>query len=180
RGIDPRGFTLVALGGAAPTHVARLAERFGITRVLVPPQAGVGSAVGLLHADLAIERAKTYLAPVNSLLSCSTSRDALGELADVFKELEQAALTDLAVESSGNAECVRAVGIRFIGQAHAFTIELPPGPVTPATLRHAADEFYKRYHESYGIELRDPAELTTARVRAVLPAGSQATPPPAK
>ncbi|GLZ04469.1 methylhydantoinase [Actinomadura sp. NBRC 104412] len=176
RGIDPRGFTLVALGGAAPTHVARLAERFGISRVLVPPKAGVGSAVGLLHADLAIERAKTFLAPVNHLLSCSESRDALGELAEVFEELERAALADLETDK---AECIRAVGIRFIGQAHAFTIELPTGPITPGTLRHAADEFYKRYHESYGIELRDPAELTTARVRAVLPAGSQGPPPSA-
>jgi N-methylhydantoinase A len=46
-------------------------------------------------------------------------------------------------------------------------------------VRHALEEFYKRYHESYGIELRDPAEVTTARVRAVLPAGSQGPPPSA-
>ncbi|GAA2447770.1 hydantoinase/oxoprolinase family protein [Actinomadura vinacea] len=170
RGIDPRGFTLVALGGAAPTHAARLAERFGIARVLVPPQAGVGSAVGLLYADLAIERARTFLAPVAGLVSCSGSRDALGGLARVFDDLERAALADLAV---AEAVCVRSVGIRFIGQAHAFTVELPSGPITPETVQRAAEEFYKRYQESYGIELRDPAELTTARVRVVLPSGSR-------
>ncbi|MGI5168187.1 hydantoinase/oxoprolinase family protein [Spirillospora sp. CA-253888] len=173
RGIDPRGFTLVALGGAAPTHVVRLAERFGIGRVLVPPQAGVGSAVGLLHADLAIERARTFLAPVGELVSCSVGRDRLGELAAVFADLERAALADLSVE---RADVLRSVGIRFTGQAHAFTVELPPGPITPATVRGAAGEFYKRYHESYGIDLRDPAELTTARVRAVLPSGSRDAP----
>ncbi|MFC5752794.1 hydantoinase/oxoprolinase family protein [Actinomadura rugatobispora] len=167
RGIDPRGFTLVALGGAAPTHAARLAERFGIARVLVPPHAGVGSAVGLLYADLAIERARTFLAPVAGLLSRSGS---VGGLERVFDDLERAALDDLGAEE---AVCVRSVGIRFIGQAHAFTVELPSGPVTPETLRRAAEEFYKRYQESYGIDLRDPAELTTARVRVVLPAGSR-------
>ncbi|MEV5576296.1 hydantoinase/oxoprolinase family protein [Spirillospora sp. NPDC052269] len=171
RGIDPRGFTLVALGGAAPTHVVGLAQRFGIGRVLVPPHAGVGSAAGLLHADLAIERARTFLAPVSRLTSCSASRDTLGELADLLKELERAARTDLS--ASGEAEVVRSVGIRFVGQAHAFTVELAAGPVTPETVQRAAEEFYKRYHESYGIDLRDPVELTTARVRVTLPGDAQ-------
>jgi N-methylhydantoinase A len=172
RGIDPRGFTLVALGGAAPTHVVRLAERFGIARVLVPPQAGVGSAVGLLHADLAIERARTFLAPVATLTSCSASRESLGELAEIFADLERAARADLG----GAGEAQRSVGVRFVGQAHAFTVELPPGQITPETIQRAADEFYKRYHESYGIDLRDPVELTTARVRVVLAAGTSELP----
>lgn len=170
RGIDPRGFTLVALGGAAPTHVVRLAERFGIGRVLVPPRAGVGSAVGLLYADLAVERARTFLAPVSTLVSCSASRDALGELASALADLERAARADLETGEPGTV--VRSLGMRFIGQAHAFTVELPSGSVTPEAVQRAADEFRKRYHESYGIELRDPVEVTTARVRVVLPAGA--------
>ncbi|MFF5259339.1 hydantoinase/oxoprolinase family protein [Actinomadura viridis] len=191
RGIDPRGLTLVALGGAAPTHAAHLAGRFGIGRVLVPPQAGVGSAVGLLYADLAIERARTFLAPVDRLVSCSGSGDLLGELTRVFEELERACLEDLFAGGSGgsgepggafrrDSTCVRAVGVRFVGQAHAFTIELPPGPLTPATVRQAAEEFYERYRESYGIDPRDPAELTTARVRVTLPSGSRAPRPAVK
>ncbi|MBW8483721.1 hydantoinase/oxoprolinase family protein [Actinomadura parmotrematis] len=176
RGIDPRGFTLVALGGAAPTHAVRLAAGFGIARVLIPPQAGVGSAVGLLHADLAIERARTFLAPVNELTSCSASAGGLRDLADAFDALEDAARADLS--ATGDAEVTRSVGVRFVGQAHAFTVDLPPGPITPGTVQRAAEEFYKRYHESYGIDLRDPAELTTARVRVVLPAGEHAPPAP--
>lgn len=176
RGIDPRGFTLVALGGAAPTHVARLAERFGIARVLVPPRAGVGSAVGLLHADLAIERARTFLAPAATLVSCSASRDALGELGDVLADLERAARSDLSVAPDDAPRVVRSIGIRFVGQAHAFTVDLPAGPVTPETVQRATEEFYKRYNESYGIDLRDPVELTTARVRVVLPSSPDDVP----
>ncbi|MQY02926.1 hydantoinase/oxoprolinase family protein [Actinomadura macrotermitis] len=178
RGIDPRGHTLVALGGAAPTHAARLAERFGIGRVLVPALAGVGSALGLLHADLAIERARTFLAPVGALTSCSAGAGLLGALAEAFAGLERAALADLAA-GGGGAAVTRSVGMRFAGQAHAFTVDLPPGPITPGTVQRAAEEFYKRYHESYGIDLRDPAEVTTARVRAVLPAGARDLPAPA-
>src|SRR5438132_14205756 len=52
-GKDARGRTLVAFGGAAPLHAARMAEKLGLDRVLVPSYAGVGSAVGLLRAAIA-------------------------------------------------------------------------------------------------------------------------------
>ena len=175
RGIDPRAFTLFASGGAAPTHVARLAERFGIGRVLVPPYCGVGSAAGLLHAELAVERGRTFLARADALTSAScavgtTGAASLAELAQVFAELEAAARRDLSLDSGDAAVCTRSLGIRFIGQAHAFTVELPAGGVSRDGLRHAVEEFYKRYRESYGIDLRDPVEVTTARVRISLAA----------
>ena len=55
-GKDLRPRTLVAFGGAAPLHAARVAEKLGIGRVLVPAHAGVGSAVGLLRAPVAYEK----------------------------------------------------------------------------------------------------------------------------
>jgi N-methylhydantoinase A len=148
-----------------------LASLFGITRVLMPPHCGVGSAAGLLYASLAVERAKTFLSPVRTLTSCAVSGTALTSLSDLLAELEETARADLDVGSK-EAEVVRSVGVRFIGQAHAFTIELPPGQVTPELIGRVTEEFYKRYHESYGIALRDPAEFTTARVRVVLPASA--------
>jgi len=187
RGIDPRGFTLFASGGAAPTHVARLAEQFGITRVLVPPYVGVGSAAGLLHAELSVERARTFLARADTLTSGSctvgaANAAALGSLSDLFADLEAQARADLQPsaqpQAGDDARCVRSVGIRFVGQAHAFTLDLPPGPLTRDAVRHAVEEFYKRYRESYGIDLRDPVELTTARVRLTLPAPDP--PPPTR
>src|SRR5207302_1418456 len=60
-GKDARGRTLVAFGGAAPLHAARLAEKLGIDRVLVPSNAGVGSAVGFLRAPIAYEIARSGL-----------------------------------------------------------------------------------------------------------------------
>jgi N-methylhydantoinase A len=176
RGIDPRGFTLFTSGGAAPTHVARLAETFGISRILVPPHCGVGSAAGLLHADLAVERGRTFLVPADTLVSASCATSAAGTaamagLTAAFADLEAAARTDLCVTEGGWA--VRSVGIRFVGQAHAFTVELPAGPVTRDSVRHAVEEFYKRYRESYGIDLRDPVEITTARVRVGVPGRDQ-------
>ncbi len=54
-GKDARGRTLVAFGGAAPLHAARIADKLGLDRVLVPSNAGVGSAVGFLRAPIAYE-----------------------------------------------------------------------------------------------------------------------------
>ncbi|MCO6006539.1 hydantoinase/oxoprolinase family protein [Actinoallomurus purpureus] len=161
RGIDPRGFTLVALGGAAPTHAAGLAERFGIRRVLVPARCGVGSAAGLLHADLAIERSRTFLAP-------ATTADPVA-LEAVLADLENACRADLGLRDA-RCRVTRSVGLRFAGQAHAFTVELGPEAVTREVVDAAVAEFYARYRESYGIDLRDPAELTVARARVSLPA----------
>ncbi|GAA4626341.1 hypothetical protein GCM10023196_034200 [Actinoallomurus vinaceus] len=163
RGIDPRGFTLVALGGAAPTHVVGLAERFGIRRVLVPARCGVGSAAGLLHADLAIERSRTFLARAADIDPAA--------LEAALADLETACRADLGVRDAG-CRVARSVGLRFAGQAHAFTVELLPGTVTRETVDAAVAEFYARYRESYGIDLRDPAELTVARARVSLPAGA--------
>ena len=60
-GKDARGRTLVAFGGAAPLHAARMAEKLGLDRVLVPSYAGVGSAVGFLRAPIAYEIVRSSL-----------------------------------------------------------------------------------------------------------------------
>ena len=60
-GKDARGRTLVAFGGAAPLHAARMAEKLGLDRVLVPSYAGVGSAVGFLRAPIAYEIVRSGL-----------------------------------------------------------------------------------------------------------------------
>ena len=60
-GKDARGRTLVAFGGAAPLHAARMAEKLGLDRVLVPSYAGVGSAVGFLRAPIAYEIVRSPL-----------------------------------------------------------------------------------------------------------------------
>src|SRR5213079_989802 len=52
RGYDPRQFVLVAFGGAGPLHANALARELGIPAVLVPPNPGIASAVGMLMTDL--------------------------------------------------------------------------------------------------------------------------------
>jgi N-methylhydantoinase A len=58
-GEDLSGYTMIAFGGAAPLHAARLCEKLGIERLLVPPGAGVGSAIGFLHAPFSFEATRS-------------------------------------------------------------------------------------------------------------------------
>ena len=58
-GEDLAGYTMIAFGGAAPLHAGRLCEKLGITRLLVPPGAGVGSAIGFLRAPYAFEATRS-------------------------------------------------------------------------------------------------------------------------
>jgi len=65
QGHDPRGFTLVAFGGAGPLHACALAEGLGATRVLVPAAAGVLSAVGLVASDERRDHVRSYVCPLH-------------------------------------------------------------------------------------------------------------------
>src|SRR5205814_2949081 len=60
RGVDPRDLALVAFGGAGPLHACAIADALGMRAVVVPPRAGVCSAVGLLGAPKAREVVRTF------------------------------------------------------------------------------------------------------------------------
>ncbi|NUR93469.1 MAG: hydantoinase/oxoprolinase family protein, partial [Nonomuraea sp.] len=144
RGIDPRGFVLVAFGGAGPMHAARVAERFGIATVVVPAHCGVASAAGLLAGALSTERVVTRLdAP---------------DPDSIFASLAAAAFQDLGV---AEAEVARSVDVRFRGQSHELTV---PWSSSLAT------DFFQKYRQVYGIEQEGEIELVSYRVRVTLPA----------
>jgi N-methylhydantoinase A len=155
RGIDPRGFVMVAFGGAGPTHAARVAQRFGIETVIVPPYCGVGSAAGLLAGDLSTDRV--------------LSRLGTAEPPAVFGELAAGAAEDLGlVLGSPGVTVERSADVRFAGQAHDLTV---PWSDSPDEL---ADRFFTKYQQVYGVAQRGPVEIVSYRVRLTQRA---ATPP---
>ena len=164
RGIDPRRFTMVASGGAGPLHAARIAERFGITTVLVPHASGVGSAVGLLDCDLTAERSQTLSRPL--LLSEAPAR--AGELAEVFAAVEAAARKDLsedALPASQPPMLEREADLRYRGQAFELTVPLGGGSPDGATFEQAATSFHDAYAAAYGSHVEGPIELVSLRAR---------------
>jgi N-methylhydantoinase A len=143
RGIDPRACVLVAFGGGGPLHACGLADRLGMTRVLVPPHAGVLSALGLAVAP---ER-----------------RTAIGSVMNRLDEMSGAALASLfegLASRTGSAPNVLHVArMRYRGQGHELEVSYEPG-MAPSAL---AERFAAMHLRRYGFELPVPVEVVSAR-----------------
>ncbi|HEY4470429.1 MAG TPA: hydantoinase/oxoprolinase family protein [Stellaceae bacterium] len=117
-GKDARGRTLVAFGGAAPLHAARMADKLGLDRVLVPSNAGVGSAVGFLRAPIAYEIVRSQLQRLDAF--DATSANAL--LKTMRAEAE-------AIVRRGEPKAplteTRSAFMRYRGQGHEIAVPVP-------------------------------------------------------
>jgi N-methylhydantoinase A/oxoprolinase/acetone carboxylase beta subunit len=106
RGVDPRRLALVAFGGAGPLHACAIADALGMPAVIVPPRAGVGSAVGLLASPRRQEVVRS--------LGSQSLEDARAEVAAIARARVG---DDAAVET--------AVDCRYVGQSHEITVQSP-------------------------------------------------------
>ncbi|MGW5385745.1 hydantoinase/oxoprolinase family protein [Nocardia sp. NPDC003963] len=161
RGLDPRGFAIVASGGAGPMHAARVAEDFEIDRVIVPPSCGVGSAVGLLGSDLSTDRVVTRIYAEAEIDGAAVEA--------MYEQLAASAAHDLGVDlAAATTRVERSVDVRLAGQAHELTIRLDEdnaGSWDAAALTRLRTRFSEKYRESYGIPGTGPVELVSFRVR---------------
>ncbi len=130
--------TLVAFGGAAPLHAARLAEKLGLDRVLVPSGAGVGSAIGFLRAPIAYEVVRSRYQRLSSF-----DADAVNATLEEMRE-EALAIVRPAAPGQDLIE-IRTAYMRYLGQGHEVNVRVPVRPLTVAdaiTLKAAFDEVY--------------------------------------
>jgi N-methylhydantoinase A/oxoprolinase/acetone carboxylase beta subunit len=150
RGVDPRGYALVAFGGAGPMHAARLAEQLGVPRVLCPPAAGLLSALGLASADRRRDMGRSLLLEEGEIAQGRST--AMRELAGAAR----AGLSDARLETHYD--------LRYRGQSFELQVTAAPDAAVPE-LR----ELFERAHEDrYGY--RDPEgriELVNVRVSAI-------------
>jgi N-methylhydantoinase A len=141
-GKDLRSRTLIAFGGAAPLHAARVAEKLNIGRVLVPANAGVGSAVGLLRAPVAYEVVRGRLLRLSSFEPNIANR----LLADMRSEAE--AIVRRAAPDAALTER-RSAFMRYRGQGHEISVELPAREFTTADRSVIASLFEEAYRRLY-------------------------------
>ncbi len=143
RGVDPRRCALIAFGGGGGLHACALAEHLAIRRVLVPPFAGVLSALGLA---MAAER-----------------REALASVmrrAETLTESEIRSLAEsLARRAGGGAERRWWVRARYEGQGHELEVPFVPGEDGPVL----ATRFAALHAARYGFTLDRPVEVIGAR-----------------
>ena len=134
-------YSLIAFGGAAPLHAGRLAEKLGIDRIVVPTDAGVGSAVGFLKAPIAYEVVRSR----NMRLAAFDPAIVNG----LMQEMRVEALTVIrAAEPCRDVVERRIAFMRYVGQGHEITIELPNGDFSDEdrdVVQLAFDAEYKRH-----------------------------------
>jgi N-methylhydantoinase A/oxoprolinase/acetone carboxylase beta subunit len=142
RGVDPRGLALVAFGGAGPLHACAVAEALGMAAVIVPPRAGVLSAVGLLCSPRRRE-----------VVHSCPSRPGDPALAEALARVAEEARGLVAPE----ARVETAVDCRYVGQSHELTVRTP--------------EDFPAEHERVNGHARPgaPVEVVAVRARASAP-----------
>ncbi|MEE4360710.1 MAG: hydantoinase/oxoprolinase family protein [Pseudomonadales bacterium] len=155
RGQDPRRFTLCCFGGAGGLHLCALAERLGMNEALVPAQAGLLSALGMLMAAPERQLARTLRQTLSSLEEATIQ----GHLA-ALRAQGIAELTDEGHGASG-WESDYSADLRYEGQAFALRLPMAIGDAR-ATL---AERFRALHEQSYGHALDAPVELVTLRAR---------------
>jgi N-methylhydantoinase A/oxoprolinase/acetone carboxylase beta subunit len=157
RGHDPRGFTLVLLGGAGPVHGVALAEELGIGDVLVPEAPGVLSALGLLAAPVEHEHGRTR----PSLVEAAD----LGAVNGLLRELDAAGRSRMREEAVPEAavEVAYSADMRYVGQAYELLVRIP-APLGPADLASVQAAFHTVHERVYGYaRAAQPVEFVNFR-----------------
>ncbi|WP_424975375.1 hydantoinase/oxoprolinase family protein [Dinoroseobacter sp. S124A] len=162
-GEDLSEYTMIAFGGAAPLHAGRLCEKLGVTRLLVPPGAGVGSAIGFLRAPFSFE----------------ANRSVYMRLSDFDPGRIKQLLLDLKTESTGFVRtcdavspihCAFKVYMRYAGQGWEIPITLTEAQA----MAPEAATFEARFEEDYAKLFGRPVagmdiEITVWSVNATTP-----------
>ena len=167
-GEDLAGYTMIAFGGAAPLHAGRLCEKLGIARLIVPPGAGVGSAIGFLRAPYSFEATRSVYMRLDGFDPAA--------VADLFAAL-RAEATDFVLSCDATATVLadHKVYMRYIGQGWEIPVTLPPGLAENPNATAFLHLFEAEYSSLFGRTVSGLAvEITVWAVNATTPVA----PPP--
>jgi N-methylhydantoinase A len=159
--------TLIAFGGAAPLHAARLAEKLDIARVVIPRNAGVGSAVGFLQAPVSYEIVRSLYQPLDKL-DCVAINAAIAAMSE-----EAAQIVRRGAPGASRTE-TRSAFMRYSGQGHEIAVPVPHRPLRADDAQVLQDGFETAYRALYRRIIPDAAiEIMswTVRVSAAAPEG---------
>ena len=164
RGRDPRDYVLVPFGGAGPLHAVRVAEELGIDTILVPPNAGVLSAYGLLASDYVRYETRTRKVEVDEA--------APAQVQDVIAEMRQAAIAGfLELGIDGDIEFTYNLDMRFVGQAFEVSVEFNAEDIAGLTRDTLMQRFDAAHHRvfAFGEAGLSRAEIVSFRLGASVP-----------
>ena len=172
KGIDPRGYALVAFGGAGPLHAVEVAQTLGIKEVIIPPAPGITSAMGLLTTDLKYDAVRTCF-------QFSNAPD-LARMTQDFTAMEAEIAAQFAADGldPGSARYERAGDLRYVGQGYELRVPFNAGTVDAAALAEALARFHQQHRAEYGHAFTDSViEIVNLRVTGFGPRPKLGKPP---
>jgi N-methylhydantoinase A len=135
-GLDPREFVLFCYGGGGPLHASALARELSIPTVVIPPEPGNFSAVGMLLADARLDLSKTFVGVLDQA--------TVANLTEAFAEMEGQARAALVRDfDARDVLFERHAEMRYAGQRHNIKVPIS-GLADPPGIRQAFDRDYKR------------------------------------
>ena len=167
RGHDPRDFSLVVSGGTAAIHAVRMAQELRIPRVIIPLNAGVFSAVGLITADARYDVHRSYVA--------RGSQADPNQMQTIFEEIAAEASAKIRELGFSEGQIVTRyeIDMRYLGQAHEVPVDVPSDllkDMDEQTLATLMDLFHEKHLHLFGHASRDSeVEFMTLTVAAVGP-----------
>ena len=144
KGYDPRDFVFLAYGGTLPLFAVQIADRLNISRVVIPQNSSVFSALGLLSADFVMRSDQTvaWNLDARNVANVNDVADKMVTQARSAMRAEGFADADIATARSGD--------FRFLGQSYELTMALPDAPLTAEAAPDLAARFFKLYEQTYG------------------------------
>jgi N-methylhydantoinase A len=171
KGGNPNIVTISAFGGAGPVHAYGLARKIGAPRILVPPLAGVGSALGFFTAPVAFDLTRSHRVTLDGA--------DFNEIERLFNELENEGTAIL--QQAGKDENIifeRTLMMRFVGQGAETDLPVETKPFFQWEKSQIRNLFDNAYKKLYGRTYPDtPVEFVTFKVRASLPQREFRIPP---
>ena len=169
-GVDPRRYSLLAYGGAGPTHANLLVREAGIRSVLIPTAPGTFCALGAVLADVRRDYVRTAQHLIGSSRAIDPAPDGWRVIAAILEELEREAAAWVSREGSlvGMHDFVVSFNLRYPSQAYELTVIVPPdleGELDGGTV---ARLFHEEHHRRYGFSNpATPVQTTTIRLAVI-------------
>ena len=138
-GKDLAGYSMIAFGGGGPLHAGRLLDKLGLDELIVPPDAGVGSAVGFLRAPFAYEAVRSFYTSTVDFDIDGANR--------VLTELTDEAMAFVREGTDADVSVERQVAMRYKGQGWEIPVRLGDASFDHMAAELLGAEFTKAYEE---------------------------------
>lgn len=161
KGLNPREFSLLSFGGAGGLHANALASELGCFPVIVPPEAGVLSALGFVVADVQNEFAQAFIAAIEETDVAALRRTLadLGSRAAAWLEQEGLVAADRTIRF--------VLDMRYRRQGYEIPVEIDAELAASLELDVLTKLFHEQHARLYGFDLPAPVEIVTVRARGI-------------